>query len=84
MGKTSRYRGVSWNKEKRRWQIKLKRGKHEQRHFGYYDDEEYTARLRDALVWQLRGAGDLNFDGQPPAGMCRLDIIEMLRKKGWK
>ena len=87
MSKTSQYRGVTWSKHKDCWQIKLKRSGHkiEQVHFGYYQDPERAARIRDALVVEIWGNDAiLNFDGQPPPDMCRVDIVAMLNKKGWR
>ena len=50
----SGYRGVTWKKDKRRWQVIIKHAG-ELRYFGYYDDAEYAARVFDCISLALRG-----------------------------
>ncbi len=64
-GKTSRFFGVYWNKQFRRWLAHVWRGgkKH---HIGYYDDE--VAAARDVDKWLLdneRRRVNLDDDGTP-------------------
>ena len=91
MPQSSKYRGVSRHIGKKKpWQVKIKyaggpKGETWPYHFGYYPNQQYAAMIYDALAVELFGNdATLNFDGKPPPGVCRVDIIEMLRKKGLK
>lgn len=82
-----KYRGVFRKNDKKRrkpWYVKIRTGDRKQKVIGYYADPEYAARVYDAIEVELRGIHNavLNFDGFPPADMCRLDIIRLLQAKG--
>lgn len=60
-GSRSQYRGVSWNKNDKRWQaVVTANGK---RHYGgQYETEEEAARVRDRLALEVTGKrASLNF-----------------------
>jgi hypothetical protein len=81
----AKYTGVSWHKRDRLWRVKIKaHGKHIC--LGNYKSEETAARVFDVAAVILRGGGaTLNFPdekGEPPAGVLRAEVQEMLRKQG--
>jgi hypothetical protein len=51
-GKTSRYYGVYWNKQKNKWHARY-RLSNKMKHIGYYQTEEEAARARDKAVREL-------------------------------
>lgn len=53
-GGKSRFKGVSWNSQKRRWKVAFRC--HGEFHFiGYFADEEEAARAYDAAILPLAG-----------------------------
>lgn len=54
VGSTSQYRGVSWNKTRKKWTSAISiEGR--TRHIGYFDDEAEAARARDVVALEVRG-----------------------------
>ena len=50
----SKFVGVSWNKQNRKWKARIDHdGK--QQHLGSFDDEHEVARAVDTAAWRLRG-----------------------------
>lgn len=50
----SKYRGVSWCKQMKKWRVSLSiRGK--STYYGYYEDEEKAARLFDSIIKEKHG-----------------------------
>jgi hypothetical protein len=52
---TSGYKGVSWNKRSKKWQVSVRykceqTGKYKNKHIGLYDDKEEAARAYDRWV----------------------------------
>lgn len=83
----SRFQGLHWRPERRKWQLKLRytnaSGRHDY-HFGYFEEweEEKAARIWDVMALELWGTDrELNFDGLPPAGMSRAEVLGKLRSK---
>jgi hypothetical protein len=51
---SSRFWGVTWNREKKKWRAQIKSADGKYRHIGYFDDEEEAAR---AVNRAIRDAG---------------------------
>jgi len=58
--KSSRLRGVSWDKTKKKWQVKIKVGG-KQKHVGRFDDEETAGRAFDTYIVDNNLERELNF-----------------------
>jgi hypothetical protein len=69
--KSSKYRGVSWDKSKNKWQAQINYdGK--KRHLGSFKDEEEAARAYDRAARDQRGEkAQLNFPAEPRSGPRR-------------
>ena len=84
--KSSQFTGVFWKGDKKRkkpWRVQIRHGDRNQKHIGYYEDEEYAARVYNGVAKELHGKDAvLNLDGEIPLSMCRVDILTLLRKKG--
>lgn len=60
--RTSRYKGVSWNKGKGKWQAEIKFDSSKV-YIGRFEDEDYAAAMRDQWCLDLHGEfAVLNFD----------------------
>jgi hypothetical protein len=67
--KTSRYKGVSWNKQRQKWSGRITKDGNRY-HLGYFDNEEDAAQSYDEKALELYGAtASLNFadNGGTPA-----------------
>jgi hypothetical protein len=62
----SRFVGVSWHKQRKRWQVRAT-DKGKQKCLGLYDDETAAARAFDAYVIANKINTDLNFPSPPGA-----------------
>ena len=51
---TSRYRGVFWDTQERKWRAKIQHDG-QWRHLGYFSDETAAARAWDAVARERRG-----------------------------
>src|SRR5699024_11844646 len=81
-GSTSRYKGVSWDKSRRRWRADIKvNGK--QVHLGRFENEEDAAqRYNQAVDELLDGKAYLNKIGEDNSTIKRdLEKINQSRKK---
>jgi len=58
--KSSRLRGVSWDKTKKKWQVKIKVGG-KQKHVGRFTDEETAGRAFDTYIVDNNLERELNF-----------------------
>lgn len=68
-GKSSRFRGVCWDKSRARWEAKIKTGGRTS-HLGRFDQEEDAARAYDAAATQLFGDfACLNFSVKESASL---------------
>lgn len=82
MARRRHYRGVMWEPIRRIWRVRLCH-KERKYSFGYYHDQEYAARIYDALALELRGpSATINFNGILPAGVTREHIRVMLANRG--
>jgi hypothetical protein len=62
LGAGSRYRGVSWHKERSQWLARLYQRGGKYVHLGYHASEESAAKAYDAAVQRILGPdGILNF-----------------------
>lgn len=87
MGKTSKYRNVYWYRRYRRWIVKLHvrgfQANKETINVGYYDDEEYAARVADCAERAMFGYDvNPNFPDAPLDGACRTEVLSMLHRHG--
>jgi hypothetical protein len=68
---TSKYRGVYWFKERRKWASQILVNK-KNKGLGYYDDEEEAARAYDAAAREYHGEfAELNFESAAAEGGWR-------------
>jgi hypothetical protein len=77
------YRGVSYHKRDSYYRVKLKRNGIEHFLIGAQTlkNAEVAARIYDVAARYLHGPDAiLNFDGDPPPGMTRTEILDMLMK----
>ena len=64
-GCSSKYKGVNWDKRRRKWQLQVGRRKN-QRHLGYFDDEREAAAVYNAEAIERFGAfAKLNIIEEP-------------------
>ena len=51
--KPSKYRGVSWNKQSKRWQVRI-HANGKQKHLGYFEDETEAAEAYNRAAVKLQ------------------------------
>jgi len=73
-GSSSRYKGVSWHKQRRKWRASIRPPGGPHRHLGLFADEEDAARVYDAAAREAFGSfACLNFpdvkDGSDPEAL---------------
>jgi hypothetical protein len=60
---SSIYRGVTWDKNKRIWVVKIYVGNNKTENIGQYDTQKEAAEAYDKRAWQLDKPTNFRFDG---------------------